>query len=125
MHYQSKKTPEGSEPGSCTKGYIVDDSQKHRTRKRHKINFFEVAGDSAPTLRASTYAHEGRSNHRSTRIFDLHDESLKLALCHNQGRFIVDAKAAGLDSELPYQTFATMPVSSENYLYGMMTGRFP
>ncbi|NWO07654.1 MAG: hypothetical protein HLX50_18750 [Alteromonadaceae bacterium] len=86
-----------------------------------RVNFFEVAEDSAPTLRASTYAHEGRSNHRSTRIFDLHDESLKLALCHNQGRFIVDAKAAGLDSELPYQTFATMPVSSENYLYGMIT----
>lgn len=86
-----------------------------------RVNFFEVSESDPPTLKASAYGHEGRDNHRSTRTFTLNDESFNLAFKHNQGRFIEDAQAAGLDDPLPYQTFATMPVSSEDYLYGMIT----
>ena len=86
-----------------------------------RVNLFEVTCLEPPTLEASGHGHVGRDNHRSTRVFTSEDETLQLALYRNQGRFVEDTHLAEIDSSLPYQTFATMPVSSEKYLYGILT----
>lgn len=86
-----------------------------------RVNFFEVVPGSPPKLEASSYGHEGRHNHRSARVFTFKDESFKLALQCNTGRFVEDAYSQELTCPPSYQTFATMPVSSEKFLYGMLT----
>lgn len=86
-----------------------------------RVNFFEVKKVNPPSLEASTYGHEGRQNHRSATIFTLADESFRLALHYNQGRFVEDAYAEKITPAPSYQTFATMPVSSDNVFYGLLT----
>lgn len=86
-----------------------------------RVNFFEVKKVDPPSLQASTYGHEGRQNHRSTTTFTLEDESFRLALQYNQGRFVEDAYEEKITKPPSYQTFATMPVSSDNVFYGLLT----
>lgn len=92
-----------------------------------RVNFFEVVNVENPSLEASSYGHEGRLNHRSTRVFTLRDKSMQKALLKNEGRFVEDTEDLQFRGECKdrkppiYGTFATMPVSTADHLFGILT----
>lgn len=85
-----------------------------------RVNLFLVTNIEPVELRASSWGHGGRQNQRSTRVFTIHDESLRLAMSLNEGRYEPDTSEIS-DETFNYQCFATMPVSNADKLYGLLT----
>jgi len=84
-----------------------------------RVNLFTVVDIDQPRMEALSVAHAGRVDHKSTRVFTMADESMKIAVENNQGRFV--RNVAEINEQVPYGTFAVMPVSTENKLFGIIT----
>lgn len=88
-----------------------------------RANLFEVCNTSPIELEASTFVHDGRQNHHSTRTFTMEDESLRVAVENNQGRYVPDTSQMTDEkgNPLEYGCFAVMPVSTGDKLFGLLT----
>lgn len=85
-----------------------------------RVNLFLVTNIDPIELRAATWGHDGRKSQRSNRIFTANDESLRLALHLNEGRYEPDTSEIP-DEKFNYECFATMPVSNADKLFGLLT----
>ncbi|MDO5077714.1 hypothetical protein [Corynebacterium sp.] len=85
-----------------------------------RVNLFLVTNTDPVELRAASWAHDSRQSQRSNRVFTPADESLRLAMRLNEGRYESDTTELK-GEEFAYECFATMPVSSADKLYGLLT----
>ncbi|GAA4789478.1 hypothetical protein CCANI_00500 [Corynebacterium canis] len=85
-----------------------------------RVNLFLVTNTDPVELRAASWGHDGRQNQRSNRVFTAADESLRLAMHLNEGRYESDTNEIK-GEDFAYECFATMPVSSADKLYGLLT----
>ncbi|MDP9852416.1 hypothetical protein [Corynebacterium lowii] len=88
-----------------------------------RANLFEVHSDDPIELKASPFVHGGRQNHHSSRRFTLEDESLRIAVESNQGRYEPDTTDFSDTNGKPleYGCFAVMPVSTGDKLFRLLT----